>query len=271
VAASLGIRKVRLTGGEPLLHPRILEIVSVVAGTLGIEKVGVTTNGSRLSNLACELKKHGLSAVNISLDSLNAERFSRVTRSKFALSRVLDGLEAALRCGLTVKINVVALSDLSESEIDQFIGLAHTHDIEVRFIEFMPLCDDNWRHDKFLSQEKILSYLTSKHEIQELPADESVSRCYRVDSLKGKIGFISSVTHPFCSECSRLRVTASGELRSCLFEPYGAALRPYLNDENKLIRVIQDAVLGKPMGHGFTLNNHCVTRDTYARIREVGG
>lgn len=216
----LGIRKLRFTGGEPLLRPGLEEFIASIAG-LGWDDLALTTNGDKLAGRAEALRRAGLRRVTISLDSVEAEKFARITRVPGGLKRVLAGIEAAQAAGLEpVKINAVLLRGYNDDEIEAFADFAQRHAVVVRFIEFMPLEEGRlWTPEIVVPMAEILQRLTRRHALRELPRGMSETACRYgfADGAAGEIGIIAPVSRPFCGHCSRIRMTADGQMRTCLF------------------------------------------------------
>ncbi len=217
----LGIEKVRLTGGEPLLRRDLPVLVEKLAGIQGLRDLALTTNAYFLPGAAQQLASAGLRRVTVSLDSMRAAKFTLMT-GRDALSRVLDGIDAARAAGLgPVKVNCVVIRGFNDDEVIDFAEFARTHDLSVRFIEFMPLDGrPDWDRGQVVSGAEMLAALRSRYEL--VPVDPSTpsetARRYRfADSSTGELGFITTITQPFCDGCSRLRLTADGRLRTCLF------------------------------------------------------
>jgi cyclic pyranopterin phosphate synthase len=249
--SKLGIKKIRLTGGEPLIREDILEIISLCKNKYGVKDVALTTNGILLANKSNELKNAGLDRVNISIDSLDSAKYTDITRAN-SLSLVFKGIEKALEVGLKpLKINVVLMKDKNEDEIDSFIALAKENEIEVRFIEYMPMGKKN-SSELFVSKAEILSgrpYLIKSE-------DNGVAQTYSIDGFKGKIGFISPISEPFCKGCNKIRITADCKLRFCLGDNSELDLRKVLHKENAL-EILKNAILNKPQKgfcEGFITN-----------------
>lgn len=214
VAVGLGVRRIKVTGGEPLVRRGVVDFIASLRGIDGLEDLSITTNGVFLSGLAGELKRSGLDGVNVSLDSLDPERYRVITRGG-DLGKVIEGIDKALGEGLRVKINTVILSGLSDSEVFRLIEFGRVRGIEVRFIEFMPLCGGGWRRDAFIPLLDIRRRIEERYRLFPLKSEGVASR-YGIEG-GGVIGFITPVSEPFCSGCSRLRLTARGTLRPCLF------------------------------------------------------
>jgi len=240
-----GIRKIRITGGEPLVSDDVFEIIKICKETDGIKDIALTTNGILLPDMANELKKAGLDRVNISIDSLNSGKYKQIARAD-SLTDALAGVDAAIEAGLTpVKINTVLMHDVNDDEIDDFILLAKDRDVQVRFIEYMPMGKE---HDgRYISAEEVLSkrpHLKKCEETQETPGVETL---YQIDGHKGKVGFITPVSRPFCEKCNRVRITADAKIRHCLGDNLETDLRQILeeNDDDALMK-IKAAIALKP-------------------------
>jgi len=221
VAVRLGIRRVRLTGGEPLVRKRIRRLVEMVAAVPGIDDLAMTTNGILLGQHAEALRAAGIQRLNVSLDTLDPRRFEEIAR-RDELPQVLSGIEAACRAGFRqVKLNVVAIRGRTEADVVPLARFALSRGLELRFIEFMPLDgDDRWRADMVLPAPEILRRLADGigplERVVE-PDSHSPATLYRFVEGGGRIGLIRTVSRPFCDRCSRLRLTAEGKLRNCLF------------------------------------------------------
>jgi GTP 3',8-cyclase len=245
---------VRLTGGEPTLRPDLCELVRSVATVPGIARVGLTTNGWRLADIAGELRGAGLSAVNVSLDSLDPDRFEQVTGSRL-LSRVVAGIEAALATGIrSVKVNVVLLPGLEEAELDRFLEWTREAPLSIRFIELMQTGENQ---ALFLRPHMPVEEIRRKLDRDGwamLPRDEldGPAASFVRAGHAGQIGIISAYAHGFCDSCNRLRVSSTGDLVLCLFGEAPVPLRPLLQrdeDLGALVDRIEEAVSRKPEGH----------------------
>jgi len=230
-AVRWGIRKVRVTGGEPLIRRNIIELLGRLGRLPGLEQLALTTNGTRLRRYAAQLKQARVRSVNISLDSLRPEQFAEITRGG-NLADVLDGLEATLAAGIeTVKVNVVVMRGLNDDELLDFIRLAQERPVTVRFIELMPLVPDNpLAADAFVPASEMRQRIAQRHRLDPLPVDPLAGPAqeFAVDGGAGRIGFISGVSLPFCGQCNRVRLTSQGDFRACLADTAGVALRPLL-------------------------------------------
>lgn len=255
IGASLGITDVRLTGGEPLVRRNLPVLLRELAAVDGIQDIGLTTNGILLAEQAKDLFDAGLRRINVSLDSLDPEKFARITR-RDVYHKVLAGLEAAERIGMApIKINTIAMRGFTEEEILRFAALAREKPYEVRFIEYMPLgADDVWESSKVLSQEEILSTIREKWPLEPVESRDSRAPAdtYRFLDGRGMIGIIASVTHPFCEACDRVRITADGRLRTCLFSIGETDIKSLLRggaSDQEIGEVLIQAVWNKEPGH----------------------
>lgn len=273
VTARLGVQKYRLTGGEPLVRRDLPELVGLLRDIPGVEDLAITTNGLQLAKYASALAEKGLRRVNVSLDSLDPERFHQLTR-RDALGRVLEGLRAAVKVFPgRVKVNCVALRSLTELELPAFVELARELGLMIRFIEFMPLdADENWQRDTVLSGQEILAQLRQITELEDQPCSGPHSPAveYRLKDSAGGFGFINSVTEPFCQSCDRIRVTAHGRLRTCLFSLQETNLLEVIREgqEGDLERVLKTAVWGKEAGH--KINDEDFVRSQRS-MSQIGG
>jgi cyclic pyranopterin phosphate synthase len=224
VFAGMGIQKVRITGGEPLLRKGVVEFVRDLAQLRSAEgqplDITLTTNGHLLADLAQPLKDAGLSRVTVSMDAVDPDRFARITRVPNGYDRVLAGIRAARRVGLDpVKVNCVLLRGFNEDQVIPFGKFAREEGVVLRFIEFMPLEEDRvWSPEVVVTLEEILARMAEYRPLVEIPRQRSeTARRYRFDDGIGEIGIIAPVSHPFCGHCSRVRVTSDGKIRTCLF------------------------------------------------------
>ncbi len=252
---SLGIEDVRLTGGEPLVRRDLPTLVGMLSSIAGIADLSLTTNAYLLERDADALVQAGIKRVNVSIDSLARDRFFQMTR-RDALPQVLRGLEAIGRHeGVRpIKVNAVAMRDFTEGEVAGFVELARTSDYQVRFIEFMPLdADHAWSSDQVLTGEEIRELIEREHAMVELEREPSATaRVFRFADGRGEIGFVNPVSEPFCSDCNRLRLTAEGKLRTCLFSVHETDLRGPLRDgasDGEIERIVRDAVWRKELKH----------------------
>ena len=251
----LGIEDVRLTGGEPLVRRDFPRLVGMLAGTDGLRDLSLTTNGFLLDRHAEALVAAGIQRVNVSIDSLARDRFFRITR-RDALERVLAGLEAIAAHPEVrpVKVNAVAMREFTEDEVLRFCELARSTDYQVRFIEFMPLDGDRaWRPDAVLTGAEIRRIIETAHPLDEVTREpHATARVFRFRDGRGEIGFISPVSEPFCADCNRIRLTADGKLRTCLFSMHETDLREPLRagaTDTDMEQLVRDAVWRKELKH----------------------
>jgi len=253
--AGLGVDEVRLTGGEPLVRREFPKLVSMLSGVEGIEDLSLTTNGYLLERDAAALVAAGIQRVNVSIDSLERDRFFQITR-RDALAQVLRGLEAiaAFPEVRPVKVNAIAMRGFSEQEALRFAEFARSTAFQVRFIEFMPLdADHAWTPDAVLTGEELRAIIHAVHPLEERPREPAATaRVFRFADGRGEIGFINPVSEPFCADCNRVRLTAEGKLRTCLFSMGETDLRGPLRDgakDSELEQVIREAVWRKELKH----------------------
>jgi len=265
-AARLGIEKVRITGGEPLVRKGIVELVARLARIEGIRDLSMTTNGILLKDYAVPLKEAGLKRVNVSLDTLDPDKYRRITRGG-DLNRVLAGLEAARAAGLTpLKINVVLAGGINDDEIEAFVNLTLEQEVQVRFIELMPIGEAiHWEQSAFLPAEEVLRRVP-----QLLPlavkGHGTVARLYQLPHAKGQVGLISPLSNHFCHYCNRLRVTPDGKLKSCLHS------RQEINLKNvppeALPALLAEGIRAKPHRHYLSGTQES---STPRHMNEIGG
>ena len=253
--AGMGVHDVRLTGGEPLVRREFPRLVTMLSALDGIEDLSVTTNGFLLERDAEALVRAGVTRFNVSIDSLQRDRFFEMTR-RDALPRVLRGLEvlAAFPEAHPIKINAVAMRGFTETEAVPFARFAREHPYEVRFIEFMPLdADQAWTPDSVLTGEEVRAAIDAVYPLEAEPREPSATaRVYRFADGQGRIGFINPVSDPFCGDCNRIRLTADGKLRTCLFSLHETDLRAPLRDgasDDEVETIIRDAVWRKELKH----------------------
>jgi cyclic pyranopterin phosphate synthase len=255
VLARMGVSDVRLTGGEPLVRRDFPDLVARLARIEGVEDLSLTTNGYLLERDADALVAAGIRRVNVSIDSLARDRFFELTR-RDSLPQVLRGLAAIARHPSVrpVKVNAVALRDFTEQEALPFAEFARTTSFQVRFIEFMPLDGDHaWTPDQVLAGDELRAIIHAVHPLEEMPrAPHSTARVFRFADGQGEIGFINPVSEPFCGDCNRIRLTAEGKLRTCLFSLGETDLREPLRTgatDGDLERIVRDAVWRKELKH----------------------
>lgn len=245
--AALGIKKVRFTGGEPLVLKGIDKLIKNTASISGIEDISLTTNGILLADMADELKKAGLKRANISIDTLNKEKFKKITRVG-DINKVFNAIEKCLSLNIVpVKLNTVLMRGINDDEIENFLNLTMDNPIQVRFIELMPIGEGMKYYDK--CSMKVEEILQRHPELISVKDESKVASVYKLPGSKGSVGLISPISCKFCSECNRIRLTATGTIKPCLHSEEEINLKPYLNDEQKLIKVIENTIYNKPEEH----------------------
>jgi len=256
VLVGMGIRKVRVTGGEPLLREGVVDFIRHLRQLPGLEDVAITTNGYLLPEMAKDLAAAGAVRVTVSLDSTDPVKFARITRTPRSFEKVMAGVEAALEAGLEpVKVNIVLVRGFNDDEIVEFARLARRRDIVVRFIEFMPLdADHHWNRDLVVTAKEIVDAINPVYPLVEVlrnTASETALR-YRFADGQGEIGIIAPVSIPFCGQCSRLRLTADGKIRTCLFSLHEHDVRHLTRNgatDADLERFFAQTVSHKEPGH----------------------
>jgi len=272
--ASMGVHDVRLTGGEPLVRREFPRLAAMLAEINGVEDVSVTTNGFLLERDAEALTRAGINRFNVSIDSLQRDRFYEITR-RDSLPRVLAGLEALAKFpeAHPIKINAVGMRGFTETEILPMAKFAREHPYEVRFIEFMPLdADHNWDPSSVLTGDEIRAAIHEVYPLEPEPREPSATaRTYRFADGQGKIGFINPVSEPFCGDCNRIRITAEGKLRTCLFSLNETDLRTPLRSgttDTELEQIIRDAVWQKELKHHV---NDPGFKQPHRSMSQIGG
>ena len=268
--SALGVSKVRLTGGEPLVRRDLPEIVETLSSDFS--QIGVTTNGTLLTRKLPPLVDRGLSHVNISLDSLVPAKNEFITRRPNTTAPALKGLEQAVALGCVTKLNVVAMRNFNDDEFADFAALSQNLPVEIRFIEFMPFDKNDWKTGKFIPQDEIMAKIKERFpEVTPLENDKnSTSRAYQIPGFEGRIGFISSMSKHFCGGCNRLRMTADGHLKVCLFDNGEVNLKELLptHSDEQLLEVVQSALNKKAYSHGGI--NSIIARENRPMVR-IGG
>jgi cyclic pyranopterin phosphate synthase len=269
-AVALGIEKIRITGGEPLVRVGIIDFLTKVTTIPGLKHLALTTNGLLLSEMADDLYRAGVQRLNISLDSLNPATFSEITRGG-ELARVLTGLDAAERAGFPPpKINVVIMRGVNDSEILDFAEMTRRRGSSVRFIEYMPVVKDEGWQRYCISGEEILLRIAENYALE--PVDKGAfagpSRDFRIPGARGSIGIITAVSGHFCSDCNRIRVTSTGQAKGCLFADDKTDLVPYLRppDRERLAEVLKRIVSTKPERHGISCEGYGHRNFTMAQV-----
>ncbi|KAK7141904.1 hypothetical protein R3I94_011558 [Phoxinus phoxinus] len=254
-----GVSKIRLTGGEPLIRPDALHIIAELRKLEGLKTIAVTTNGMNLSRLLPGLKKAGVDLLNISLDTLVPAKFEFIARRK-GFHKVRDGIEEAIEMGYNpVKVNCVVMRGLNEDELIDFVSLTERKPLDVRFIEYMPFDGNRWNFKKMVSFQEMLDCIKQKWpNLEAVPGEETdTAKAFRVPGFRGQLGFITSMSDHFCGSCNRLRITADGNLKVCLFGNSEVSLRDILRSgapEEELLHIIGAAVGRKKKQHAGMLN-----------------
>ncbi|MXQ13885.1 GTP 3',8-cyclase MoaA [Microvirga makkahensis] len=256
-----GVRKLRITGGEPLVRRDIMSLFRSLSRHLqsgALDELTVTTNGSQLARFAHELAACGVKRVNVSIDTLDPDKFRKITRWG-DLSKVMQGLDAAQDAGLKVKINAVALKGVNEDEIENLIHWTHQRGMDLTLIEVMPLGEiEGQRIDQYLPLSEVRRRLEERHTLVDLPdRTGGPARYVRVAETGGRLGFITPLTHNFCESCNRVRLTCTGQLFMCLGQEDAADLRAPVRaseDDALLRQAIIDAIARKPKGHDFVID-----------------
>jgi GTP 3',8-cyclase len=272
-----GVRKLRLTGGEPLVRRGIMTLVAALSRHLAagaLDELTLTTNGSQLKKYAAELAAHGVKRINVSLDTLDAAKFRAVTRWG-DLAKVLEGIDAAKDAGLAVKINAVALKGVNEDEFAALVEWAHGAGMDLTFIEVMPLGDvGEGRLDQYLPLSMVRARIAERFTLEDIDyRTGGPARYVRVAETGGRLGFITPLTHNFCESCNRVRITCTGTLFMCLGQEDAADLRGVLRSseaDDPLYAAIDEAISRKPRGHDFIIDRRH-RRPALARHMSVTG
>jgi cyclic pyranopterin phosphate synthase len=255
ILARLGVRKLRITGGEPTMRKGIVELCQRLSAIPGIETLALTTNGVRLGTLARPLFAAGVRRLNVSLDSVRRDRFARIT-GKDLLPGVMAGIDEALAAGFVpLKVNTVVMAGVNDDELLDFAALARDRPLDVRFIEFMPFKDNGWREERFLPCIAMMAAIGSVHPLVPAGRPErtgGVAQDFAVPGFLGRVSFVTPFSDSFCERCNRLRVTADGQLKTCLYSAPEADLRTALrrgDSDESLEETISSALWRKPEGH----------------------
>lgn len=267
-----GVNKIRLTGGEPTVRREITSLIKRLRAIEGVQTLLMTTNGLTLEKQAMAYREAGLTGLNISLDSLRSDRYKEITLSD-GFGRVMAGIESAIAADFdTIKVNVVVMAGVNEDELLDFVELAREHPINVRFIEFMPFPDNGWNVGKVFPYREMLGRIRAKHELIPIAVEkEAVGKDFAIPGFKGSLGFVTSMTDSFCGGCNRLRLTAEGQLKVCLFSNGEVNLRDLIRrqaPQDEVESAIRAALGQKwkehpPMEQLFRLENR--------RMVQIGG
>ena len=274
LAVEMGVRKIRLTGGEPLVRREITTFIHGLSRIDGLEDIRLTTNGVLLQDYAEDLFKAGIKKLNISLDTLRPDRFREITGGDF-FDRVWRGINVAREMGFSpIKINVVAMNGINDDEFIDFAKLSITEPYQIRFIEFMPMGKDSvWDKEKYISADTIRKRLEVLGPLKPLTTDgmEGPARVFQFEGAVGKIGFISPISHHFCDKCNRLRLTSEGQLRSCLLTDQETDLKKIIRDggsDEDIRNALLATILNKPKGHQL---NEKKSGNCHGRMSRIGG
>ncbi|XP_034133454.1 molybdenum cofactor biosynthesis protein 1 isoform X3 [Drosophila guanche] len=253
-----GVRKIRLTGGEPTIRRDIVDLVAEMKALPQLEHVGITTNGLVLTRLLLPLQRAGLDSLNISLDTLQKDRFEKITRRK-GWERVIAGIDLAVQLGYRPKVNCVLMRNFNEDEVCDFVEFTRDRPVDVRFIEYMPFSGNKWHTDRLISFKETVELIRQRWpEFEALPnGPNDTSKAFAVPGFKGQVGFITSMTEHFCGSCNRLRLTADGNIKVCLFGNKEFSLRDAMRSnvsEEDLVDLIGAAVRRKKRQHAGMLN-----------------
>ncbi|MBC8207750.1 MAG: GTP 3',8-cyclase MoaA [Desulfobulbaceae bacterium] len=280
IAVTMGMNKLRLTGGEPLVRPGVMDFIDGLSGLSGLNDIRLTTNGVLLADKVDVLYEAGIRKLNISLDSLKPERFAEITGVD-CFAQVWQGIEAACERGFQVKLNAVAMRGVNDDELEDFARLAGKMQLQVRFIEFMPMGErSSWEKERFISAEELQNRLALIGKLERVAGSriDGPARIYNLimdDGRSGKVGFISPISHHFCDRCNRLRLTSEGRLRSCLLHDRETDLKGLLRlggSDLEISAAIRQTILNKPKGHTLE-EDLAVTRrgGCHGRMSRIGG
>ncbi|MDP2960198.1 MAG: GTP 3',8-cyclase MoaA, partial [candidate division Zixibacteria bacterium] len=270
VAINLGINKIRLTGGEPLLRKGITLLIQKLAAIPGLKDLSLTSNGTLLKGYAQKLKECGLKRINLSLDTLQKKKFKRIT-GKDLWEEVMEGLEEALFYFQGVKLNVVALKGTNEDEILDFVEFIQDKPVTLRFVEFMPIGENGWSWEQFLPSSFIKDQIQTRYELKKAIPDlrNGSEELYQIDGFRGNLGFISAISHNFCQDCNRLRLTADGFLKPCLFSELEIELKSEIRQgakDERISELFKRALTLKPEEHRLFQE-----KSTKRRMFQIGG
>ena len=264
--SQVGIKKIKFTGGEPLLYPHLIELIKYAHYECNIDDVSITTNGIGLNEIAYELKRSGLKSVNISLDSLKSYKYKSITRGG-NLTDVLKSINRCLELGIKVKINCVVIKRFNDDEVYDFIEMANYYPIDVRFIELMPLGEGEYFYENgYFNISKLINDIDELYKIEDEKG--STARLYQAKYAKGRIGIITPISCQFCNTCNRIRITSDGKIKLCLHSNEETDIRYYLNKPMIFKEVLKEIILKKPDKHNLLENN---SSDTYRQMYEIGG
>ena len=263
--SQVGIKKIKFTGGEPLLYPHLIELIKYAHYECNIDDISITTNGIGLNEIAYELKRSGLKSVNISLDSLKSYKYKSITRGG-NLTDVLKSINRCLELGIKVKINCVVIKRFNDDEVYDFIEMANYYPIDVRFIELMPLGEGEYFYEN--GYFNISNFINDIDELYKIEDEKgSTARLYQAKYAKGRIGIITPISCQFCNTCNRIRITSDGKIKLCLHSNEETDMY-YLNKPMIFKEVLKEIILKKPDKHNLLESN---SSDTYRQMYEIGG
>lgn len=264
--SQVGIKKIKFTGGEPLLYPHLIELIKYAHYECNIDDISITTNGIGLNEIAYELKRSGLKSVNISLDSLKSYKYKSITRGG-NLTDVLKSINRCLELGIKVKINCVVIKRFNDDEVYDFIEMANYYPIDVRFIELMPLGEGEYFYENgYFNISNFINDIDKLYKIEDEKG--STARLYQAKYAKGRIGIITPISCQFCNTCNRIRITSDGKIKLCLHSNEETDIRYYLNKPMIFKEVLKEIILKKPDKHNLLESN---SSDTYRQMYEIGG
>jgi cyclic pyranopterin phosphate synthase len=276
-SVALGIEKIRITGGEPLVRHGLIDFLAQTSKIDGLQELVVTTNGVLLRSMAADLRRAGVQRLNISLDSLKPEIFAKITRGGH-LHTVLDGIAAAEEAGFPpVKINVVVMRGVNDAEVLDFAALTIEKPYTVRFIEYMPTTGEDGWQSVCVTAGEVLQRIESRYKLSPLVGNHmsGPARNFKIDGAAGAIGVVSPISNHFCDFCNRIRVTAAGDARSCLFASEGVDLKPYLRgaEDGRLREVLRQLVASKPGHHDISLTSDESKQQLFQKfsMSQIGG
>lgn len=255
-----GVKKIRLTGGEPTIRKDLVDIIGSLKALPKLEQVGITTNGLVLTRNLVKYQRAGLDAINLSLDTLIPSKYEDITRRK-GWERVIAGIDLAIQLGYKPKINCVVMKNFNDNEVCDFVEWTRDRAVDVRFIEYMPFSGNRWQNEKMLSFNEMMAMILKQFpEFQALEnGPNDTSKAYQVPGYKGQVGFITSMTEHFCGSCNRLRITADGNLKVCLFGNKEVSLRDAIRSgcsEDDLVALISASVMRKKKQHAGKCQNY---------------
>ncbi len=275
--AELGIRKIRITGGEPLLRPNLDKLIAQIVSETNVCDISLTTNGSLLPRYADKLKAAGLNRINISLDSLDTIRFSQMNGNRSTPETVLKGIDAAGKAGLNIKINMVAKRGFNEVDILPMVDYFRKRKITLRFIEYMDVGESNkWKLNQVVPAKQILDLISSKHAFEPIDPDYKgeVATRYKFMDTKSEFGIITSITNPFCQDCNRVRLSANGKLYTCLFSNAGTDLKEIVRkgiSQPDFTQLISKIWLGRNDQYSEERNEQKANKTQKVEMSYIGG